>query len=1249
MGRWLRRGLLALLGLVIVLPLLLLGGAWLALNVRPGQEAIADLVNGMVPGVRIENLHGGLPASPRIGRLVLSDARGPYLIVEDIALDLDLMRLAARELRATRIAAGRILLERLPDPDPTAAPAEPGPILPQLPQLPIQVAAEAIALPRIEIGAAVAGFPAVLAAEGGGRLGADGAFFGLKVRRQDAPGALDLDLALAPGDRVRIALGYDEPRGGLAAGLLGDAEQATRLRLSLDGPASGAAFTLDAEMTGKARIGARGTLRLPAGGGVGLEAEGETALGGFLPAPLADARFSLRTVASGGATHVERARLEAGPLALEASGRIAEALDLTFNATSAESAALAGLVPEMVGWERLEARGTVAGPTSAPVLTVDATIGSPRLPAPAPALLGPAPRIRLRADTARVHTLDVEGRAVTLHAEGAYSGTLDLTLTAELAAQDVPDLPVRGRLSARARVTGAPAEPAVALSVETPALTAYGRTVEALRLDAELPRATVPAGRLTAAGRLQGLGLSAEVRAAAEGSLIRLETLRATLGPARLEARGEVNTGTTRATLDLRLNAPDLAPLSGLAGVPLAGAVRLEGRLAPQGERQGVDVTLSANNARAAGTVVNGTVAAQGTDAALDVRADLRALDGRLTTRARVALDGPDKRAEIAALEVVRQNLGLRLTGPGTVVLGADGGVSTPGLNFAGRPGGTLRVAGRWGPANADLRAGLSALPLSVVNLFVPDPPLSGTLSGEVHVTGAVARPAIEGEIRGTGLRAGAPWARGLPEGTLRATARMRGDQLGVDADFRVGSGATLNLEARLPADGAGPISGTLRGTTDLGVLAGPFLLGGANRVAGTVAINAQATGTVAAPRVSGTARLSGGIFRNLEYGIALREITASARGDMDRVVLESLTARAGTGTLTVRGEARPFTDTQPIDLTITGRDLQPVSSDLLRGSFSTDLRLSGSLGAGMRATGRIATETATIGIPERLPGGVADLGTVREVGRGAPPPAPGTAQSRRTAGRQARNAPPPRPDAPPLALDIAFEAPSRFYLRGRGLDVELGGAIRVAGTVSEPQAVGDLRLRRGTLTVLDRRLTFSRGLLRFTGDALSPDIDLLATSRATNTTINVIVSGTPRDPKIEFTSSPELPQDEVLARLIFNRATSNLSPFQIAQLARVLSGAVSGGQEDPVTGFVGRISRSLGLDRLGIGTGANGAPGLEAGGYLGQGIYLNVDPGTSTGSPRVGVQVELTPRLRLESNAGTDSQGVGLSYEYEY
>jgi translocation and assembly module TamB len=234
-------------------------------------------------------------------------------------------------------------------------------------------------------------------------------------------------------------------------------------------------------------------------------------------------------------------------------------------------------------------------------------------------------------------------------------------------------------------------------------------------------------------------------------------------------------------------------------------------------------------------------------------------------------------------------------------------------------------------------------------------------------------------------------------------------------------------------------------------------------------------------------------------------------------------------------------------------------------------------------------------------------------------------------------------------------EAPRAVFIRGRGVEAELGGSLAIAGTVAEPAVQGVLTLRRGQVEVLDRRLAFERGGLRFEGDPTEPQIDLLATTNVSGTTIRVSVEGTPREPQIVFSSSPELPQDEVLARLLFNRPTGNLSPFQVAQLANALAGAAGiteGG------GILDRIRRRLGLDRLGVGSDHNAegreTPSLEAGSYVADGVYVGVRQGAQAGAPRVGVEIDLLPRLKLQAETGSgegerSGNRLGLSYELEY
>ena len=89
------------------------------------------------------------------------------------------------------------------------------------------------------------------------------------------------------------------------------------------------------------------------------------------------------------------------------------------------------------------------------------------------------------------------------------------------------------------------------------------------------------------------------------------------------------------------------------------------------------------------------------------------------------------------------------------------------------------------------------------------------------------------------------------------------------------------------------------------------------------------------------------------------------------------------------------------------------------------------------------------------------------------------------------------------------------------------------------------------------------------------------------------------------------------------------------------------------------RIRRFLALDRLAVGTDQNqdndnrsqGAS-VETGRYVADGVYVGVRQGTDGGPPRVGVQVDVLPRVRVEAETGGNSSAgdrLGLSFEFEY
>jgi len=134
-------------------------------------------------------------------------------------------------------------------------------------------------------------------------------------------------------------------------------------------------------------------------------------------------------------------------------------------------------------------------------------------------------------------------------------------------------------------------------------------------------------------------------------------------------------------------------------------------------------------------------------------------------------------------------------------------------------------------------------------------------------------------------------------------------------------------------------------------------------------------------------------------------------------------------------------------------------------------------------------------------------------------------------------------------------------------------------------------------------------------------------------------------DPKIVFSSQPELPQDEVLAQLIFKRSISELSPIQIAQLAAAVA-ELAGGSN---TSLLDNLRKATGLDDLDVVTDQEGKTAVRAGRYINEHIYLGVEAG-SEGNTKGTVNLDITKHLKAKGGLGSDGDSdLGLFYEKDY
>ena len=161
--------------------------------------------------------------------------------------------------------------------------------------------------------------------------------------------------------------------------------------------------------------------------------------------------------------------------------------------------------------------------------------------------------------------------------------------------------------------------------------------------------------------------------------------------------------------------------------------------------------------------------------------------------------------------------------------------------------------------------------------------------------------------------------------------------------------------------------------------------------------------------------------------------------------------------------------------------------------------------------------------------------------------------------------------------------------MRGRGLDAEVGGQFTVTGDPAKPSVLGSLKLRRGTFNLAGHRLDFTRGNVALeTATTIDPLLDFVATTTVNSTMIEVDITGTSRAPKIELTSTPQLPQDEAMAMLLFGKPSSGLSPFEVLSAAQALAELT--GKSPVGGGALGKLRGGLGLDQLSINSSSSGS-----------------------------------------------------------
>jgi translocation and assembly module TamB len=887
-------------------------------------------------------------------------------------------------------------------------------------------------------------------------------------------------------------------------------------------------------------------------------------------------------------------------------------------------------------------------------------------------LLGESPTLHLAVEgkvpeAMTITVAQIAGAKARLDAHGTVTDrNLNLGFAAGVDDAAALDPALRGALAVDGTVTGTMDTPAVAAELNAPSLRVADRAVDHLKLSTKATDLlAAPKIALDGAAMIDRLPATVAASVQVEGEQVAARNLALTLGKSKLT--GDLAMAGSLLTGKLALNAADLKQFESLAGLPLSGALSADITLDAAKGRQSAHLTakgrsIAAGEAfRTAGLDATATMSdlfgAPAIDADLNladpVIADQRLTQVSLTTkgpltalRTTLSATGEDLKANAEA-EVAQIAAGYRVTVGSLAVAIKDIDVKSQQpavITLAGQStriedvalaveDGSLKLNGSVAPDAMEVAATIDQLPLSLARAFAPDVPITGRLNGEVALSGTLAAP--NGKFALTGSDIGASDVR-EQQADIEIAGTFAQGGLDVKGALKPKSGGELAFTAALPTLSAdGQLEARANGTFDLSLL-DAFLAGGADRIKGKAELDLVASGRLSAPDVSGELRLIDARYDNLRYGIKLRKIAAEVRAEGPAIRLVSLTATTpGGGQLSGQGTVDLARGIET-DLKIQARNATVIDTDLATAIIDSDLAIVGNLQSDLKLGGKVKVVRADIRVPDNLPPSVQEIEVV-EVN--ATP---------QVAARIAARTPPPEQTAI-VDLDLAVEAPQQIWVRGRGLDVELGGAVHIGGTTSKPDVDGAFKLRRGSLDIVGERLEFKEGQLTFEGgEQIDPYLDLTAETRATDITVTAKVEGPARLPRITLSSVPDMPEDEILARLLFGKSAGALSPFELLQLAQATA-ELAGVNTGP--GVLDKIRKSTGLDRLSLQeTDSAAGPSLTAGRYVAPGVYVGVSQGAKSASSAATVEIEVTPNVKVESEVGAGGTGkAGVNLEWDY
>lgn len=396
------------------------------------------------------------------------------------------------------------------------------------------------------------------------------------------------------------------------------------------------------------------------------------------------------------------------------------------------------------------------------------------------------------------------------------------------------------------------------------------------------------------------------------------------------------------------------------------------------------------------------------------------------------------------------------------------------------------------------------------------------------------------------------------------------------------------------------------------------------HKILGKIHGSLRVHGTLDNPRFDGNFNFTNGQYKHKKFNIRLENISLNINTDSEKLLFNNIIAHDNIGNK-LHGQGFINFVTKNFDFKFNTKNLHAINNLYMNGALSGEANYQGNQHKAI-IVGDLTFGPMEITIPNKFNQEVPELNVINEIIE---------------LDRQ-------NTDQYPINLGLTLRTTDKVFVSGRGVTSRLEGKLKISGDMKQPLIDGSLQAVEGTFKEFGRVLNVEKSTLVFKGPIYpSPYLNIIGTTTIQDFELRVMLTGSITDPVLDIGSSPALSKEKALSVLLFG--TDTPSPFQALQLAnsaRKLSG--TGSSFDPLD-----FSRKmLFIDDLNFKADPNNPESysIQAGKYLSDKIYLEIQHGGVEKLTKTKLEVQLTPHISIENiNDYQEDNNIGIKWQMDY